>query len=716
MAARTIPLAHTVHTACPHDCPDTCAITTTTESGRAIAFTPVRDHPVTRGWLCAKVRPYLDRVYHPDRLTTPLRRTGSKGSDQWEAITWDEALEEITDRWQAAISRSGAGAILPYSYSGTLGLVQMGVASARLWNRMGACGLDRTICDAAAGVAVPATVGAKHAMAFEDFLQSELIVLWGHNPASTSPHFMPFLRGAQKNGATVVLIDPRRTLTAKSVDWHMQPEPGTDAALALGVIHVLFQKHLHDEAWLEAHSTGWRDLRDRAAGYDPERVSEITGIPVEDIERLAGLWAKSSPAVVKIADGLQRNQHGGQVVRAAISIPAVTGQYGILGGGMFYSQSGWITWDSEAVGHGSDSACPPIPRVVNMNRLGAALTGEDGGAPIESLFVFGANPVTSTPNSPKVVDGLLRDDLFTVVHEQFMTDTATYADIVLPATSQLEQVDLHKPYGHHHLQYNAQAIEPLGECRSNWDVMRALAERMGYDEPWLRQEPDAIIKEVLCATARANPLLEGITLERLQREGTVPYSFGTVSDIPFEGGTFPTHDGRIQLRCDAMLEHNVDPLPDYTGPESPDEAREDGSLRLLSGAAHHFVNSSMANQPNLERKEGRPTLEISPADAERLGVSDGQIVRVYNERGSALLHASVTDGVRPGVVVSTKGRWGQRSLDGRNVNQLTTDELSDLGGGSSFHGTRVFIAQATTDDLQLFEVASRNRNAVAVQQ
>ena len=712
MATRTLPLAHTVHTACPHDCPDTCAIRTTTENGRAIAFTPVKEHPVTRGWLCAKVRPYLDRVYHPDRLTTPLRRTGPKGGGGWEAISWDDALDEIAGRWQEIMARSGAQSILPYSYSGTLGLVQMIVSSARLWNRMGACGLERTICDASAGVAVPATIGAKHAMAFEDFLQSELIVIWGHNPASTSPHFMPFLRDAQKQGATVVLIDPRRTLTAKSVDWHLQPEPGTDAALALGLIHILFRDNRHDEAWLEAHSTGWRELRDRAAAYDPERVSRITGLPVADIEKLARMWADSTPAVLKIADGLQRNQHGGQIIRSVLAIPAITGQYGIRGGGAFYSQSGWVVYDEEAVGHAADS--PPVPRTVNMNQLGAVLNGEIDGPPIESLFVFGANPVTSTPNAPRIIEGLLREDLFTVVHEQFMTDTASYADIVLPATSQLEQVDLHKAYGHHHLQYNAQAIEPLGECRSNWDVMRALAERLGYDEPWLHQEPDEIIDEVLTATARTNPLLKGITLERLQAEGTVKYSFDDVSDIPFEGGVFPTPDGRIQLRCDAMLEHGEDPLPYYAGPESPDEVRTDGSFRLLSGAAHHFVNSAMANLPNLERKEGRPSLEINPADAERLGIADGQVVKARNERGSVLLHAKLTDGVRPGVVVSPKGHWGRRSLDGRNVNQLTSDTLSDMGGGSTFHDIRVFVEPATADDLQLVDVTLRDRDAVPV--
>lgn len=710
MATRTLPLAHTVHSACPHDCPDTCAVSTTTKDGRAIAFTPVKEHPITRGWLCAKVRPYLDRVYHPDRLTTPLRRTGPKGSDQWEAIGWDDALDEIAGRWQEIIDRSGAQAILPYSYSGTLGLVQMIVSSARLWNRMGASGLDRTICDAAAGVAVPATVGAKHAMSFQDFRHSELIVIWGHNPASTSPHFMPFLRDAQRNGATVVMIDPRRTLTAKSVDWHIQPAPGTDSALALGIINVLFRENLHNEAWLEAHSTGWQDLRERATEYDTNRVSRITGIPVDDIEKLANLWASSSPAVVKIADGLQRHQHGGQTIRAVISIPAVTGQYGVRGGGMFYSQSGWVTYDEETVGHAS--ACPPVPRTVNMNRLGAALNGEIDGPPIESLYVFGANPVASTPNTPSIIEGLLRDDLFTVVHEQFITDTARYADIVLPATSQLEQVDLHKAYGHHHLQYNAQAIEPLGECRSNWDVMRALAERLGYDDPWLRQEAEEVIDEVLTATASTHSLLAGITLDRLQREGTVPYTFDSVSDIPFVGGVFPTGDGRIQLRCDAMREHGVDPLPHYSGPETPGGDSTDGSFRLLSGAAHHFVNSAMANQPDLERKEGDPILEINPADASEQGIEDGQMVAAYNERGRVLLTAVVTDGVRPGVVVSPKGHWGRRSPDGRNINQLTTDDLADLGGGSSFHGTRIFVEPATTEDLRLVETMSGDRETV----
>ena len=700
MSTPALPLAHTVHSACPHDCPDTCAVTTIVEHGKAIAFDAVKEHPITRGWLCAKVRPYLDRVYHPDRLTVPLRRAGSKGSDQWEPISWDDALDEITSRWKGIIASSGAAAILPYSYSGTLGLVQMIVSSARLWNRMGASGLDRTICDAAASVAVPATVGAKHAMDPRDFVQSKLIVVWGHNPASTSPHVMPFLREAQRAGATVVLIDPRRTLTAKSSDWHIAPAPGTDAALALGIVHILFRDNLHDEHWLNAHSTGWEELRDRASAFDPERVSRITCVPVDDIERLTQLWGATSPAVIKVADGVQRNQHGGQIIRAILAIPAITGQYGIRGGGMFYSQSGWIGYDDESVGHASD--CPPVPRTVNMNRLGAALKGEITDPPIESLYVFGANPVTSAPNAPRIIEGLMRDDLFTVVHEQFMTDTARYADIVLPATSQLEQVDLHKPYGHHHLQYNAQAIEPLGECRSNWDVMRALACRMGYDEPWFQQSPEEVIDEVLTATAKTSSLLDGVTLERLRREGTVAYSFGRISDIPFEAGAFPTDDGRIQLWCDAMREHGVDPLPTYDGPESAGEVDADGSLRLLSGAAHHFVNSAMANLPNLERKEGRPSIELNPTDASRLGIADGDFVAAFNERGRCLFYATATDGVKPGVAVAPKGRWGHRSIDGRNVNQLTTDELADLGGGSSYHGTRVFVERATDDELRMF--------------
>ncbi|HEY8446648.1 MAG TPA: molybdopterin oxidoreductase family protein [Thermomicrobiales bacterium] len=687
--------------ACPHDCPDTCATLTEVRDGRAVRFIADPDHPITQGWLCAKVRPYLDRVYHPDRLLHPLRRTGPKGSGQWERITWDEAIAEIARRWKETIAEYGAAAILPYSYSGTLGLVEMTVASARLWNRMGASGLARAICDAAAAVAVTATIGGKLSPDPRDVLHSRLVLIWGHNPASTNPHFMPLLRQAQRSGAEVVVIDPRRTLTARSADLHIQPRPATDAALALGLIHVLFAEGLHDEAWLRAHTIGWEDLRDRAALYPPDRVAAITGVPETTIVELARRYGTVKPALLKFADGLQRHGNGGQTIRALCCLPAVVGQYGVRGGGLFYSQSSHIVWDAEAVGHASE--CPPVPRVVNMNRLGAALTGEIDNPPIKALYVFGANPVTSSPNAGLIVRGLMRDDLFTVVHEQFLTDTARYADIVLPATTQLEQTDLHKPYGHRHLQYNQQAIPPRGEAKSNWTVMRLLAEAMGYDEPWLRQTPEEIIAEVLDATRAKNPLLAGITLERLQREGTVPYALDDGEPIvPFADGHFPTPSGKVELRCEVMTEYGVDPLPDYVPPaefatESDGAVGRDplsAPLTLLSGAAHHFVSSSFANQEKHAHKEGEPFIEINPADAAARGIHHGAEVVVENRRGCIHLRAIVTDDVPPGVAVAPKGYWGSRSPDGRNVNWLTSDALADLGGQSTFHSNRVTVRPA----------------------
>ncbi|HEX5500544.1 MAG TPA: molybdopterin-dependent oxidoreductase, partial [Thermomicrobiales bacterium] len=484
-----------------------------------------------------------------------------------------------------------------------------------------------------------------------------------------------------------------------------QPRPATDGALALGLMNVLFAEGLHDEAWLRAHALGWEALRDRAAAFPPERVAAITGISEERIVALARRFGTTKPALLKFSDGLQRHGNGGQTIRALASLPAVVGQIGVRGGGLFYSASGYVSWDSEAVGHGSE--CPPQPRVVNMNRLGAALTGEVVDPPIKSLYVFAANPVTSAPNAPRIIEGLRRDDLFTVVHELFMTDTARYADIVLPATSQLEQVDLHKPYGHRHLQYNHAAIAPLGQAKSNWDVMRLLATAIGYDEPWLRQSADEAIAEVLAATRLKTSLLDGITLERLQAEGTVPYALPEPDWVPFADGRFPTASGKVELRCERMRRFGLDPLPDYALPAEfaaeADSAEPDVSLVLLTGAAHHFVSSSMANQPGLAAKEGTPFVKINTADAAARGIDDGADVIVENARGWCRLRAVVTDDVLAGVAVSPKGRWASQSPDGRNVNWTTSDALADLAGQSTFHSNRVRIRPAAP----LAEMAER---------
>lgn len=693
-----------VRGACPHDCPDTCATLTEVRDGRVVHFSADPEHPVTQGWLCAKVRPYLERIYAPDRLLYPLRRVGPKGADQWERIGWDAAIATIVARWQAIIAEDGAAAILPYSYSGTLGLLQTAIVDARLWGRMGASGLERAICCAASHAAVYATIGARHSPDYADMLHSKLVLIWGHNPASTGPHVMPFLRQAQKHGTHVVVIDPRRTLTARSANEHIRPRPATDGALALGLMHVIFAEGLHDETWLEAYSHGWRELRERALSYPPAKVAEITGVPAETIIDLARRYATTKPALLKTSDGIQRHQNGGQTFRALLCLPAVVGQYGMRGGGLAYSTGGYASWDAEAMSHASEY--PPPPRLVNMNRLGAALSGEVSDPPIKSLFVYCANPATSSPNAGLIVEGLKREDLFTVVHEQFMTDTARYADIVLPATTQLEHLDLHRAYGHRYLQLNQPAIEPLGECKSNWDVTRLLAGAMGYSEPWLHESAEEAIRNVLDASREKNPFLEGITFERLRSEGPVRLHFSPENEVPFADGHFPTPSGKVELCCAAMEPYGLDPLPEYIEPEEFRDADRQiqttaaahsgiddpyPALILISGASHHFVSSSMANQPSLRAREGEPFVEINPADAATRGIANGIRVVLENRRGWCTLRAVVTDDVSPGVAVAPKGPWAWLSPDGHNVNWTTPDALADLAGQSTYHSNLVWI-------------------------
>jgi len=677
-----------VRGACPHDCPDTCATLTEVRDGVAVGFRGDPDHPITQGWLCAKVRPYLDRVYHPGRLEYPMRRVGRKGSGEWQRISWDEAIEEIASRWKGIIASEGAAAILPYSYSGTLGLLHNLVATSRLFNRMGASQLERSICDAAASAAVIATLGAKWAPDPRDVEHAKIVLIWGHNPASTAPHFMPLLRQAQRNGTFVVVIDPRRTLTARSADLHIQPRPATDGALALGMMHVMFRENLHDEVWLEEHAIGWRELRDRVAEYDPERVSSITGIDPDIIVDLARRYATTGPALLKLADGINRHGNGGQTVRALLCLAAIRGNIGQRGAGVFYSTSGYVVWDDQAIGHFADSPTPP--RTVNMVRLGAALTGEVSDPPIRSLYVLNANPVASTPNAGLIVEGLMREDLFTVVHELFMTDTAQYADIVLPATSQMEQMDLHKGYGHRFLQFNHSSIAPLGEARSNWDVMRALAEAMGYEDPWLSAGDDEVLREIIDATRSYNSLLADVTLERLKAEGTVSLNFDAARDVPFSDGVFPTPSGKVELYSESLAALGHDPLPSYEPPIELAGERGD-RLVLMSSAAHHFVSSSMGNITTLMRKEGTPYVEINPLDAAKRGISDGDDIVVENERGWCGLRAIVTDDVPAGVLISPKGQWANLSPGGRNINWVTPDGLADFAGQSTFHSNLVEI-------------------------
>ena len=687
---------HTVYGACPHDCPDCCALETQVdEQGRAVTVRGRNDHPVTKGWLCAKVNRYLERVYHPDRLRYPMHRVGPKGSGLFERISWDEAVAEITSRWSDIIAQHGAQCVLPYSYAGTLGLVNNAVVNSRFWNRLGASQLERSICGAAAEEAVLLTVGARLAPAPQMLLHSRLILIWGSNPASTAPHIMPFLREAQRKGTRIIVIDPIRTLTARSADQHIQPFPGTDAALALSMMYVMVTENLHKPGWIAAHTIGWESLLERIKQFPPERAAQITSLEVDTILDLARTYATTSPALLRMTDGINRHTNGGQTVRTLASLPALTGQYGLPGGGLMYSTSDWLQWDKEVVTHEHDPACPQPPRSLNMNRLGAILTGE-ADPPVYSLFVYNANPVASSPNAGKIVDGLLRDDLFTVVHELFETDTARYADILLPATSQLEHVDLHKPYGHMSLQYNMPAIAPQGEARSNWDVMRILSSAMDFNEYWLQQDANEVLQEILEATAQHNSRLVGITLQRLQEEGSIPLAISSSEEVPFADGIFPTPSGKVEFSSETAAAKGYDPVPNWE-PELETRTERDTSLLanarlpLLCPAAHHFVSSTFGNQERLITKEGAPTLRIHPSDAAVRNIRSGQLVRVGNERGWCRLVAEVTEMVRPGVLATATVWWPKFSLDQRNVNWTTSDRLADLGGGSTFYTNLVSV-------------------------
>jgi anaerobic selenocysteine-containing dehydrogenase len=685
-----------VYGACPHDCPDCCALETEVdEHGRAVCIRGRADHPITRGWLCAKVNRYLERVYHPERILYPMRRVGPKGSGEFARISWEEAIAEITARWHHIIAQQGAECILPYSYAGTLGLVNGAVTDSRFWNRLGACRLERAICGHAAEEAVLLTVGGRLAPSPEMLLHSRLVLIWGSNPASTAPHIMPFLRQAQRSGTRVVVIDPVRTLTARSADQHIQPCPGTDAALALSLMHVIVEEGLHRPEWIATHTLGWEHLLERIMQFPPERAARITGLSIETIVDLARSYATTTPALLRVTDGINRHTNGGQTVRTLACLPALTGQYGLPGGGLMYSTSDWLQWNKAAVAHGNDPACPPAPRTLNMNRLGAILTGE-ADPPISSLFVYNANPVASSPNAGKIVEGLKRADLFTVVHELFETDTARYADILLPATSQLEHVDLHKPYGHLSLQYNMPAIAPQGEARSNWDVMRALAAGMGFDDAWLKEDANEVIRSVLEATAQNNSLLAGITLERLQVEGSIPLAIPAEQQVPFANGIFRTPSGKVEFYSEQAAAKGYDPVPGWepeveSGVEEPVQRSTNSRLPLLCPAAHHFVSSTFGNQERMIAREGAPTLRIHPLDAEPRGIHHGQMVRVSNERGECSLVADVTEDVRPGVLATTTVWWPKFSPDKRNVNWTTSDRLADFNGGSTFYTNMVVV-------------------------
>lgn len=662
----------------------------TVENGRAVKVAGDAAHPVTRGFLCTKVANYEQRTHSPDRIQTPLRRVGAKGEGRFEKISWDEALEAIAGRFrELAASSEGAETILPYSYCGTMGLVQSQSMDRRFFHRLGASQLDRTICAAAGSAGYKSIVGASIGTDPERFKDARLILLWGTNTLSANVHLWPDILEAKSRGARVVAIDPRRTRTADQCDEHIALLPGTDAALALGIMHVIFAEHLEDEDYLERYTVGADELRQRAREYAPARVAEICGLDADTITRLARLYATTKPAVIRINYGMQRHAGGGMAVRAVSCLPAVVGAWLDPAGGILLSTSGTFPLNYHALER-PDLMPRPNPRTLNMSLLGEALT-KTIDPPVRALYVYNSNPAAVAPDQSKVIEGLEREDLFTVVHELFMTDTCDYADIVLPATSQLEQFDLHKAYGHLYLTINERAIEPLHEAKCNTEVFRELAARLNFTETCLQDSDEDIARQALSLD---DPALDGITLEALREKGwmrlNVPETFA-----PFATGNFPTPSGKCELRSAQLEALNLPAVPDFVPPResraSAPKLAAKYPLALISPAAHAFLNSTFANLPKQLRQELRPFVEIHPSDARERGIENGDPVRLFNERGWCELSAVVSTRAREGVVVSPSVWWNKLSPGKTNINQLTSQALTDMGGGATFYDVLVEV-------------------------
>jgi len=667
-------------------------LVTVDDDGRATRIAGDREHPFTQGFLCTKVSKYLERTYHSDRLTFPQIRIGAKGEGRFRRATWDEALTLIAERLSAIIALSdGPQAILPYSYAGTMGLVQGEAMASRFFRRIGASFLDRTICSSAGGEAFALTYGAKMGTDPEAVPDAKLILLWGTNTLTSNPHLWPFIRKARANGAPVICIDPLRTRTAAASDEHIAIRPGTDAALAMGMMHVLFRDGHEDRQYLDEMTHGWEKLRDRVLrDYAPERVAAICRLPVATIERLGTLYGTTRPTFIRLNYGLQRHAGGGSAVRAISLLPAITGAWNAAGGGCQLSSSGTFAMNTAAMERtdlGNHAA-----RTINMTLLGRALTEVDD-PPVKGLIVYNSNPGSIAPDRENVLRGLRRDDLFTVVLEHFQTDTADYADVLLPATTQLEHEDIHKAYGHLYAMYNRRAIEPLGEALPNSEIFRRIAAAMKLDFPELRESDEELMRAALTGTGE---VMGGVTLEALREHGSVRLNLPT-PHMPFRrGATLKTPSGKIEIDSAQVAALGLDPVPDYLAPRESEERAPDLARRfplaLLSPPAHEFLNSSFANVPSLRRSAGKPALEIHADDAKARAIEDGARVRIFNDRGAFTADAVVTDRVRPGVVSAPSVWWGKLSGDGANANQTTSQALTDIGRGATFYDNLVEVA------------------------
>jgi anaerobic selenocysteine-containing dehydrogenase len=710
-----------VHAVCSHDCPDSCGVLVTVDelTGKAVKVQGDPSHPVTRGFLCGKVAKYLDRVYSPDRLLYPMRRKkgvpkGPAGygavkgreTEAFERISWDEALDEIAAKLTKIAAEFGPESVLPYSYAGTIGQLGYGSMDRRFFHRLGASQLARTICAEAGGTALKAVYGVKLGTVPQDFVHAGLVIAWGANIHGNNVHLWPFIEEARRKGARLVVIDPYRTRTAALADEHLAINPGTDTALALGLMHVILSMGLEDREYVAACTNGFEELRAHALKpeHSPENVAKTTGIDPGTIVRLARAYAaagrnsSSGPAVIRLNYGIQRSENGGTAARAVCMLPLLTGAWKHKGGGLLLSTSGSFPFNDKALQMPELMLASPLgrpARVVNMSQLGQALTalGDDAvdGPKVKALFVYNSNPAAVAPNQNDVLRGMKRDDLFTVVHEQFFTDTADYADVLLPAPTFLEVKDVQGAYGHLFAQVSNRAIAPLGEARSNVAMFGELARRMGFEETCFDDREDELIDQALQSES---PWFAGITRKRLEREGHVPLQMPADANgdvLPFSTAEwFKTSSGRGELL----------PVPVFAAPTESRANAAKGAypLEFLPRKADSYMNSTFANIPLHQRMESRTAgiLEMHATDAAAREIVTGDAVEVFNGRGSITLRALVNAQVATGVVAARLD-WNKLSANGANVNALTSETLTDIGGGATFYSTLVEVRKGHAD-------------------
>lgn len=659
---------------CALDCPDCCGLLVTIDNGHATKLRGNPDHPVTRGFLCAKVTKYLDREYSPDRLLYPQKRIGPKGPGaKFERISWDEALSTIADKLHNITREHGSEAILPYSYAGTMGLLNGAGMDRRFFHRLGASRLDRTICSSTGGAALNVTQGSRYSIDPEQFANAKFIIAWAANIHGTSVHVWPFIVEARRKGAQLIVIDPVKTRTAALADKHFAIHPSSDGALALGLIHVILRDNLHDASYVEQHTLGLDELRSLSAKYTPQHTAQLTGLTANDIEWLAKTYATQQPAAIKLGYGVQRSEFGGAAVRAISALPALVGAWRHAGGGLQLSNGQAFQLNRAALERADLQ--PKPTRLLNMSELGRVLT-EVADPPVKALVVYNSNPAAVAPNQNLVLQGLAREDLFTVVLEHLQTDTADYADFLLPATTFLEHTDLYYSWGHHYLQLARPVVAAPGEARSNVDIFRAIALRMGFTDACFRQTEDDMIRATLDS---GHPYMKGITLERLDREPFIRLNIGDVF-LPYAEGHFETKSGKFEFGAETL---------DYRAPHESRGRDARYPLEMISAKNDDSMNSTFGYRDATDAETA--VVEMHSSDADARQIRDGDRVRVFNDRGSLLLKAHVNGSVRPGVTRIPSTRWAKRAEDRRSVNALTSDRIADIGGGATFYNCLVEV-------------------------